>query len=420
MAQEVEIYDPPPEAPPTAGAADYREPAEEGLEPSAFDLAWAEWSRSLWCALLEDDSPGVRVLASLRAEMRGYGQEPLSCSGDGTAFDTRAVRERAIGDESAGPATLARVFIKDCTGTSRASWCDAANLVDRLIALDPGNAYPQLLALQGPSGSGRGRALPFSNTELEHLLRAASSERVDGYWGDGYPEAWRAISAAVDDLPPLVLDDAARAAAAADDIDPSRPADLAAAEIIGAETGTVAGVGRLFEGCSAGIDNGDDIVVRGCRALGELLQNTGRSDFIRKLGVDLVALGLDAEQGGNGDSDDSDWQRRVPELVRVCASTRGLPTEFRLPGPMPADHLSRFLEALEARGESAARLEAATREFERYPEAFPLDPRRCADIAGLDGPVLRGLVDRWEEALTRSPDDWDTVLRAAARALDAP
>ena len=422
LAQDIEIYEPPPEAPPTAGAPAAAEPADDALQPSAFDLAWRDWSRPLWCALLENDDPLVRVLASLRAELRSYGEEPLSCAGDGTAVDARALREDALRAGGDAPALLARVFVQDCAGPNAAAWCDEADLVDRLLALDPGNAYPHLLALQGPGAGRRERPLPFSSAELEHLLGAASSDRVDGYLGSAYPDTLRAIGAAVDDLPPLRLEADARAAAKADDIDPSRPADLAAAEILLADTtARITGVARLYEGCRAGSDNDDDIAVRGCRALGELMERAGRSDMMRKIGADLVAqaAGEDVSAGGAGRDDAASWRRRIPELMRVCGSTRGLPTEYRLPGPMPEDHVSRFFEALENRGERAARLEAAGREFARYPEAFPVDPRRCEDIARLDATVQRGLAERWSEAMTGGPEAWDRVLKAAARALDA-
>lgn len=84
---------------------------------------------------------------------------------------------------------------------------------------------------------------------------------------------------------------------------------------------------------------------------------------------------------------------------------------------MPDDHLYRFLSDQEAQGESPANRNASAREYERYSEAFPLDPGRCEALLDLPPDTLESLVARWNEAVTKDSDAEDAVLRDAAEEL---
>ncbi len=391
-------------------------PDNDGAE--AYGAAWNAWQPGLWCHLLDDDTPFVRALASMTLQARASEGSAAACPDDGAPPDLPALRRQAIDDDPSNAALATTVYAFDCLSSRPAPWCEASDLPLRLATLDPDNAYAHLLALRGIGRSGREDNLPFSGEELEHVLRAASASHVDTYWGHGLPETWLAVEAAVDSLPPLVFEGEALAQAREAGLEHTPVTDMATIELIAVQVALAQpSWSRLYGGCQASIRSGDDIAEAGCTTLADLMETKSQTYLVQSIGRGLTSQMATIVRGETREPKRS-WQSQLSGVMQYCWQPRGLVTESRLPGPMPEDHLYRYLSDGVSLGEARANQDTATREYERYPEAFPLDPRRCEDILDLPPDTLESLVTRWNEAMTEGFDAWDDVLRDAAKQLD--
>jgi len=393
-----------------AGLTAQQDAVVEGDDLTVADAEWNAWSPNLWCRLLEEGEPAVRVLVADVVSALRDGPSPITCGDPPTAPEPRAIRQAALEADGNDPAGVARVYLAECAGKLPAPFCEERDLRAELVALDPDNAFPHLLYLRAPAELGR-PAQTFDGEELEHLLAAASADTVDGYWGHDTADVLDAVQRVLPGLPPLEFSDAARAELEETGLPPDRLGEFALFEVFSVEAArAVPGWLRLQRGCAAARRAGDEIAVDGCRALGRLLTEQGRNDLQEGLGRALLT--------GRGSEAPTGWRDELRGLIRYCGQPRGRYGDWRLPGPLPEDDTPRYLRDLERLGEREASARKAAREYAAYPEAFPLAPERCEAIATLADADQRRLAERWSEARTRGADAQDRVLSRAADLLN--
>ncbi|MEE4173140.1 MAG: hypothetical protein V2I57_02700 [Xanthomonadales bacterium] len=342
-------------------------------EISAAQREWNAWAEPLWCQLLDHPIPLVRIHAHTLILSSNTGPSPVTCPNP--LPSTSDFRLEAVLADPDNPALLATVYGLECDRQRPADWCRTSDLREKLLAADPVNAFPHLLYLQDLDARRPDRVRMFSDTELQHLLKAASAKRVDSYWGAGLPEVYEAIESIVADWPPN--DWSADARAEFDDLgydldDPSDIADLASIPLLFAANpvGPYAAL-HLHSACRAAEAAGDEIAVDGCRALGDLAVATGRTLVMQKLGLGLQSTGI---------PEPPEWQRRFEAAVMTCAMPK-----FSLgnPGKMPDGEQLLWLQEMAELGEVVAARNKAIREYAIDPEAYSLDPARCGELETL-------------------------------------
>lgn len=381
--------------------------------PSPLQKEVDDWTMPVWCGLLDNEEPLVRALVSLT-----LGEED-QCDAFGGTPDFAAVRRDALLEGQNDPVLLTRVFEADCMSARPAPWCEGQNLLARLIALEPDNAYPPLLAMGALRARNRTADLPFSGTELEFLLTAASASRVDGFYGDGMVLVYDAIAEGLQTLPPLSLSAEAQAEAVAEGFDVGTVAeDMTWSVFFAAQLPYGAGL-NLSGGCRAAATSNDDIALAGCTRLGELLVREGLSGMATVAGRDLLRIARSA----NGEDLTTEaaqeafrFENQVLALGVSCRRPVGLSSPEDLPGPMPSDHFRTFLEDIAVTTESEAFRLAALREFERFPDAYAMNPARCDEIADIDEKTLRELIEANQAAGREGRNE---LLRAIGEKLDS-
>lgn len=391
-------------------------PSEEIQETTAADREWDAWSEGLWCQLLEDPTPLVRIRAHAFVLDRKNGSATIDCPKP--LPDTSDFRLQALLADPDNPALVAFVYRLECSGKQPATWCREADLRQKLLDMDPDNAFPHLLFLERAGSRSREAALSFSGEELEHLLAAASAKTLNSYYGYGMPEAFHALESAIADAPPPDWSADALAQWAELNADVNNPAVLADLASIQLMLGSSSDLGLYWmyasgipRACRAAQAAGDDIAVNGCRALGQLATRNAHTLLGQSLGRALQLEPVERE------NEPPDWQSKVDVIVYQCSVPRGTLGQQGLPGPMPDGETLQWFQEIVDFGEGPAMRRKAAREFALYPEAFPLDPSRCEAIRSLSDSQQKTLADQWSN--TRGADHWDAVLAAADAMLEA-
>jgi hypothetical protein len=386
-------------------------------ETTASDQEWTDWSNDLWCQLLHHDSPLVRLrvhnsLLLQQAHQAKTGLEHVKRC-DQPLPEPSGFRREALAADPENPAVIAMVYRLECADAQPADWCIAADLRQRLLDIDPDNAYPHLLFLerldrraQAESywtdalnsalllSSDQPQALtPFSAEAKKHLLAAAEAETLDIYWGHGMPEALAAIESALDAYPPFEPSPAAREEMAELAIDFSlQPIEdvlsmgLLTPDFLRSYYNTT----DILSGCMAAEEAGDREVVDGCQRLGRLAESQGHTTLSRQLGALLGSL------ADGGIEESAELERDIRFLVDLCNNPKGGGV-YELPGPMPAGETLRYYQDVVDHGEVQASERKAAREFAVYPEAFVIDPSRCNEIDRLEPAQKSSLVALWRE-----------------------
>jgi hypothetical protein len=362
---------------------------------------------------MEDPTPLVRIRVHTFVLDRKSGVASVDCPKP--LPDPSEFRLQALLADPDNPALIAFVYRLECSGNRPASWCQEADLRQKLLAVDPDNAFPHLLFLERAGVRSREAALSFSGEELEHLLAAASSKNLNSYYGHGMPEAFHALESVIAEVPPP--DWSAEALAQWGELnfdvnDPTVLADLVSVQLMLASS-TALGLywmTSVTQACRAAQAAGDDIAISGCRSLGQLATRSAHTLFAQSVGR---ALQSDADEKEN---QALEWQRTINAIVYQCSVPRGPLGHQGLPGPMPDGETLQWFQEIVDLGEGPAMRRKAVREFSIYPEAFPLDPSQCEAIRSLPDSQQKALADQWSN--TRGADHWDAVLAAAAAMLE--
>lgn len=400
---------------PTSDTRAKSPPNEQYPEPNRADREFRAWSRDLWCRLLADREPIVRVSVSDLVEQLEDGPFPVRCGSPPLTPDVHAIRLAALKADGENPALVYKVYALECDVESPAPWCHNTNARELLVALDPDNAFPHLLYLRSSTPAAE-TAMPFNAAEIEHLLAAASAHTMNSYWGEGLPDVYIAIQRIIDELPPPEFSEESQSEWAESGLSPERPADIAIAYIFAAKhaVSSLSPFTRTHNGCKAAYGSGDDIVVTGCDRLAELLLEHSTTTLGESLGRALV----EAKRIADGFEPTPDWRRHLLGVIDICRQPRSIVSSRSEIGPMPEGETLQFLDDLVRHGESAAFARKAAREYALHPEAFPVEPARCGEIMDLSEPQQRELVALWRDDAIAGPEAWDKVLTRAATMLD--
>lgn len=395
-------------------------PTDVGTIDPAFEQ-YAAWSTPIWCALLTDQPPGVRILASTVIEARDV-DGTAACDNPQGSASPNDVRQSALQDGWSDPANVAAVYAVDCHRKAPTPNCDPARLQQRFVELDPTNAFAILLPLSERDVSSPDYPT-FSDPEKTLLHQAAGAEHYREYTFSAIHDTYRAfVRSMPQDTPPTLTVEAPAGALSgqpeAGDLTLAMPA-IELFAVLNARA--VPSYAALSQGCQAAQSEGDSATVDDCLGVMHIMARSEGTDMVSMMGRGIrYSLQNPELRGARKELEDPNrWRRQIHSLVTACVQHRGMPGDFsRLPGPMPTSHLDQFLEDFQGQGERAANKNASAREYATYPEAFALDPARCDDILLLDESTQEDLVDQWLAEMTQGVDGWERVFEAAAVALD--
>lgn len=388
----------------------------------AVDQEWSLWSGGLYCHMLDDEIPLVRLRAFEVLRLRADGPNATRCAD--TLPDATDFRLSTLLDAPDNPALVAAVYRLECGRPRPAAWCWENDLRQRLLELDPGNAYAHILFLESPTRSVTASGVTtFSGEQLEHLLAAASSERLDSYWGHGMPEAMVAVE---DYLAAQTAPEwSAEALAELEQLGggPLNVLEMASMELFALEnqlplTGWTAITGQ----CQAARKAGDKIGMAGCEGLASVAENNGNTLLGRRIGAALARQ----SRCETTDCESDPWRSTIRTVILMCEQPRAQPffssLPGHLPGPMPEGETLLYLEDLAEFGEVVALERKVAREYARYPEAFPLDPARCDAIRSLPAEEQQKIAAAVTDFDSNDPEQafrrWDRALELAAGYLD--
>lgn len=384
-----------------AGCTDATEEIAEAQElPSEARMqeAWIAtepWYRELLCELLLNNDPQIRVLASLAAEKPLVENDaPLECPAPLGVIDPAAIRREIAREASNQPAILARIYSSDCGHRTEETGCDASLIRRQLLQSDPENAYVHLLTIPGER-SENDVAGAFTEQERQHLLAAANARRFDWYWGAGIYDAYLAFKALMPGLPPCPMDDLLFNGGK-NPTSGGNCLDMVSLNLLLSANSATPGHAPLqYQGCKTANEQNDTEVVEACFQVADLMRDTGRTHLVTTLGTGLRrALERPEFTGANRELQDPErWRMNVRVIEFQCRLPKGLFLVANLPGAMPDGHFASYLQDLQEATEDIAVINAAKREYAAYPDAFIVDPGRCADIYMLDEAVQRQLAD---------------------------
>lgn len=352
--------------------------------PTAEELAWEQWGNAALLDMANSQTPWMR--AALAAHFATRKDPELATIGH-EKFEAIALLP------TTDPLTLWHLA-RYCSAYKESTTCKEQHIIERLGQSDSKNIAALLVVDQYRSGENwltPDAQSPESQALLKNL---ADTEVFDEFWGRGSSELLEGIEEYSRQNPPPKTPDLVRIL----NLDPYF---LLISPVILMD-GFSPGYSKLLKLCEKQAETKNQEATNQCLKISQILQLTSKTLLSKSMGL---AIEANVESSLNPDSPQTlfaERKRAVLRKAQLCTMPRFMQghSKTNLDEAVIKAWTAEYILDLDQLGEITAMQLAAEREYAKYPDQYPSDPRDCPDVMTMSSSEMAELLGDNDPALT--------------------